>query len=269
MNINLIRVIIITIFIIISIIIFVNRNIFTNKVIYYLQQNNQKEIKDIISNKLNFKVIAYNSDIPSYLKDKMIIIQNNIKYNSKNKVLFIKDILNSIKLLGSKFKINNVSIIDFLDYYQTYNLGPHTDIEWNAIENDGYQVWSLINNQNPRGNIFFVYNSYLYNKYKDTPYYIDKVKDQILIIENCKFSSLVKKVLEKISVKQFIQDTKIYYINIPNGHTIVFNKNICHMSDTIMTNKRYAINFRIVYNKPKFKKNNCGYIHKKNEVVYF
>ena len=100
----------------------------------------------------------------------------------------------------------------------------------------------------------------MYNKYKNIGYYIDKVKDQILIIQNCKYSFLGKKILEKIPIKQFIQDTKVYYINIPNGHTIVFNKNICHMSDTIMTNKRFSINLRVIYNKIKLKKGNYDII---------
>ena len=58
--------------------------------------------------------------------------------------------------------------------------------------NDGYQVWSLIKNKNDRGNIFIIYNEYIYNKYKNI-HYILKKRNEIIVKKNCILGSFISK----------------------------------------------------------------------------
>tara|TARA_B110000285_G_C14768769_1_gene443020 strand:- start:16 stop:486 length:471 start_codon:yes stop_codon:yes gene_type:complete len=132
------------------------------------------------------------NNIPDNLKDKIEIINiKNNTYVSSNKKQFITNIMNNMndsKLFNNKLK--DLTFSDFLDYKLMYSFGPHTDIEWNAIENDGYQVWCLLKNNHPNnyGNMFIIYNEYLFNKYtaKDIYYNLNIENNKITISKNCK-----------------------------------------------------------------------------------
>lgn len=255
--------------VIISIILFLGiihlYNLYKFRIYNYIRKYKLKETWNFI-NSMNYKIISKRSDIPFNLRNKILIIKNNVKYDPKNKITFIKDIFKSIKYSNSQFKIDNTYIVDFLDYKDKYYFGPHTDIEWNAIENPGFQVWSLIKNKHNRGNIFIIYNPYLYKKYKNIGYYLKKKKNNIIVEKNCKFSEIISYGLETIPIDKFIKETELYYINIPPGYSLLFDKDICHISDQINNENRYAINFRVIYNKIKFKKNNFGYVNNKNQI---
>ena len=241
-------------------------------------KNNKKKydkIIDIIMNS-NFEKIDI-KNIPECLKDKIIINKVKIKNYSKKNV--VTSILKKMK--NTKFSNSNITIIDYLEYYSKYYIPPHTDIEWRAVDNTGYQVWYLKKNKNNnnRGNIFILVNDYIDKKYAKEPYSLNLINNNVYLfknnVEHVK-NDMLKKIfnkkvpetnlLEKFTLKWFIKNTKIYYLNIKEGDFIAFDKNTCHMSD-ICGSKRHSINFRVIDGKIKIKKKNDGFI-KNNDFFY-
>jgi len=247
---------------------YVNNKIF---IIYnkYISNNNHI-INNFISNMDYIKI--NNNYIPEILKNKLNIINVHTDYYNKynDKKIIVNKILDKIKNKKLSYPVNKINIIDYLDYKTKYYFGPHTDIEWNIIDNDGYQVWYLIknNNTNNYGNMFIIYNEYLYKKYKKIYYSLNidkKNKKKILVIKNCR--NILEKnniILETLDIDWFKKNTKIFYLDFKPGDCLIFNKNLLHMSDTRGNKTRHAINFRVIKNKLKIKYNNCGFIKDKN-----
>ena len=243
----------------------VNNNIFIiwNKYI----NNNNHTIIDFIS---NMDYIKINKNyIPEILKNKLNIINVHTDYynNYNDKKILVNKILDKIKNKKLSYPVNKINIIDYLDYKTKYYFSPHTDIEWNLIDNDGYQVWYLIknNNANNKGNMFIIYNEYLYNKYKNIYYSLNIDNKKILVLKNCR--NILKKnniILETLDIDWFKKNTKIFYLDFKPGDCLIFNKNLLHMSDNRGNKTRHAINFRVIKNKLKIKNNNCGFIKDKN-----
>jgi hypothetical protein len=226
-----------------------------------------KQIFNMILNMKHTNIDINN--IPDNLKDKIEIINiKNNTYVSSNKKQFITNIMNNMndsKLFNNKLK--DLTFIDFLDYKLKYSFGPHTDIEWNAIENDGYQVWCLLKNNHPNnyGNMFIIYNEYLFNKYtaKDIYYNLNIENNKITISKNCKLKKQKIK-LEELDIDVFKKNTQIYYLNLTKGDCFIFNKQICHMSDPRVSD-REAVNFRVIIDGIKLKADytdifSCGFL---------
>ncbi len=196
-------------------------------------------------------------NIPNIQKDSELILNNFIENN------------HSLKELK-----NDLFIYDALDFSGAYFPSAHTDIEWNKIKNDGFQIWSLIKNDQPTGNMFIFYNKYLYDKYKHTAIYLRKYKqkgiDYIAVIKNCKYSEFLyyinkNYIYELIPVDEFVKQTKKYYLDFKPGDSMLFKKNVIHMSDyRNKTNHRKAFNFRVAIKKNKkliISKSSCGYVN--------
>ena len=240
------------------------------KVYNLISKNKNEEIYKIIYS-MKYTNININN-IPSVLKDKMSIYNiKNIDENTINttckKSKIIEKILNSID--SSRYVTKNINVIDYLDSKAKYYFSPHTDIEWNLIKNNGYQVWFLLNNDNKNnyGNMFIIYNEYLFNKYKSIYYYLIAKNGKIHVALNCKYNMIKYDILEVLDVDWFIQNTQLFYLDLNKNDCLVFNKNLCHMSDIRGCNTRYAINFRVVINDVDYHKNSCGYVTNKS-VVY-
>lgn len=218
------------------------------------------------TNKGMYKII-YN--IPDVLQDKIHIFNIKTDYDNHNKInknVLIKKIFNSIN--NDRYVTKNINVIDYLDYKSKYSFGPHTDMEWNVIKNDGYQAWILIKNQNQNnhGNMFIVYNEFLFNKYKNIYYSLFEKNGKIIVAMNCKYSYIKNEILEVFDIDWFIKNTQLFYLDFNDGDCMVFNKHICHMSDIRGNNMRYAINFRVVIDDVKYDNNSCGYVSNKNSV---
>ena len=204
--------------------------------------------------------------IPDELKNYMKCI--NIPNIQKNpKMILDEFVKNNIELQ----KIyNDLFIFDPLDFSGSYFPSAHTDIEWNKIKNGGFQVWSLIENDQETGNMFILYNKHLFNKYKNTSIFLRMYKDKIAVIKNCynsEFLWYIKKdyIYELISIDDFIKNTKKYYLDFKSGDTMMFAKNVIHMSDyRSSANNRKAFNFRVAIadnNRLLISKSKCGYVN--------
>ena len=269
-------------FIVIIFIILIKKNINILDITNFFFRNSQTydKIIDVIT-KSKYKKISRNN-IPKNLKKKIIIKKLKIKnYNKKN---VIKKITQNLR--NTRFKSNNITVVDYLDFHSKYYFAPHTDIEWRAFMNSGYQVWFLRENKNKNnhGNMFILDNKYINKKYSKKPYKLNLIGKKVYIFKNNYDQNLnlvMRKLLPKIvgsnkiynknlmevkNLKWFLKNTKIYYLDIKEGEYIAFDKNICHMSD-IRGEKRRAINFRVLNGKKKEKKKHDGYL-KYNDSFY-
>ena len=71
--------------------------------------------------KSKYKKISRNN-IPKNLKKKILIKKLKIKnYNKKN---VIKKITQNLR--NTRFKSNNITVVDYLDFYSKYYFSPHT-----------------------------------------------------------------------------------------------------------------------------------------------
>lgn len=223
-----------------------------------------------IPNELKNHIICYHVNL---LNNPSSFVNRNQKINS------ILEKLNKINYSNSFFRHNknNLVIMDVVDHPGTYFPSIHTDIEWNSIENKGFQIWCLEkpqipNNKNNIGNMFLYYNEYLFKKYYNIGIFIRLENNEILILKNCILAELpgVKLnknyLLEKMSIKQFLNSTKKYYLNFRPGDCIAFKQNILHSSDyRIKNSNRISFNFRVIIknnqDQIQISKNNCGYLH--------
>jgi len=227
----------------------------------FLKKKNVKIYEVIYS--MKYTNININN-IPNILKEHISIYNiNNINITDKNEL--ITKILYTVD--DKKFQTKNINVIDYFDFKTRYAYLPHTDIEWNLIENNGYQVWFLVKNKNENnlGNMFILYNNYIFNKYKNISYTIRCRNNKIEVCKNCKYESN-SPILETFSIDWFKNNTQLFYLDFNEGDFLIFNKNICHMSDIRGDKMRHSINFRVIINDIIYKNDNCGFIVDKNPV---
>ena len=238
-------------------------------------KHRHKAMHDVIYSMKHTSIDIHN--VPAVLRDKIFIFNINIRggYNNGNvnKKWLYKKIFSGLahhnrdrghgRGRHRRYVTHNINVVDYLDYKTKYYFSPHTDVEWNVIANDGYQIWVLLRNENRHnhGNMFIVYNDFLYNKYTDVFYYLFVRDGKIHVAKNCSDSVIThsKNVLEVFDVEWFMKNTQVFYLDLDPGDVLVFNKNICHMSDVRGDRMRHAINFRVVVNDLKLVKNNSCY----------
>ena len=228
----------------------------------FLKKKNIKIYEIIYSMKyINIDI----NNIPNILGDKIGIYNIKNIVNIKDKKELISKILN--KLDKKRFQTKNINVIDYLDFKTRYAYLPHTDIEWNLIENNGYQVWYLVKNDNEHnfGNMFILYNDYIFNKYKNISYTIRCKNNKIEVCKNCKYESK-SEILEVLSIEWFKKNTQLFYLNLNQGDCLIFNKNICHMSDIRGNKVRHSINFRVVIDNINYQNCKCGFILNKTPI---
>lgn len=228
-----------------------------------------------VLNQIETKFITINS-IPTEYQDKMSCFNipdyKKLTTNREKCEVIIQKINDSI---ANKQKY---VVFDLINLQGSYFPSIHTDTEWNAIQNDGFQVWCLEQNDDINyGNMFFIYNEYLLNKYKNMAIALRCTEDGIVVMKNCPSNYLwrvMKKsaILETIQISDFIKQTKKFYLKFNSGDCIVFNKDLLHMSDYRIkkTNKdRKSFNFRIVIKDDENNvslKNDCGYLDSKDKI---
>ncbi len=246
-----------------------------------LQNKSNLKLHQLLEN-LNTHPITLNS-IPFELRNKIVCFHVDLMNKPSKNITRQQKINSTLDKLSEtnnifKFNKNNLVVMDVVDHPGTYFPSIHSDIEWNSIQNNGFQIWSLEkrhNNSNDFGNMFLYYNKYLFNKYNGIGICIRLENNKILIVKNCILSEIpgliINKnyILESMSISDFMKNTKKYYLKFNEGDCIAFNKNILHCSDyRVKNSSRVSFNYRVVIkNKNQnihISKDNCGYVHKLN-----
>lgn len=143
----------------------------------------------------------------------------------------------------------------------------HSDIEWNCVLNDGFQVWHLVENRNEdkRGNMFLLHNERIHQKYSDVALNIvfDDKSDMVCVTMNSmdnyegrtgKIDGTLNesRVLERMSPDEFVRTTQKFYLDMEPGQTLLMAKNVLHMSEyrDDSSKRRRAVNFRVAICDP-------------------
>jgi len=142
--------------------------------------------------------------------------------------------------------INKCIIMDFL-YSKNVTFGSvHTDLNYDWILSDAFNVWYLIENNDDYGNMFLLETDEYDKSYtpcKLDDYYNNNNKN-ISVIK----ASLTEKLLQygkKIGTLN-LEKSKPKYLNIKNGECLVMSKHVLHITDLRRNNNVNAINFRVV-----------------------
>lgn len=212
------------------------------------------------------------NNIPTELKGYITCMNiENIEEVKTDSTYILTKFIDHLKVSENiKMNIDDLFIFDELNFSGSYFPSAHTDIEWNKIKNDGFQVWSLIENKESTGNMFILYNKYLYDKYKDDTIFLRFYKGKIAVVKNCYDAEFLwyinpTYIHELITIDDFVKHTKKYYLNFKAGDSILFAKNVIHMSDyRNKKSKRKAFNFRVAKtnnNQLFISETKCGYVH--------
>ena len=215
------------------------------------------------------------TDIPTEFKDRIQIIHipnwNRIRSRKRRCTAIIDEIRRKqVRPITSE-----AVVFDVLEASGSYFPSMHTDTEWNMVLNDGFQVWCLEYNNNVipmLGNMFLVHNEYLRQRYKNTYYYLRQYGDQVYVIKNCTRTEnpltgkpLLKYILEVIHVDVFVQQTRMFYLDIKPNDCLIFDKDVLHMSDFRDSSlRRKSLNFRVAYKTDgelTYSKTSCGYVN--------
>jgi hypothetical protein len=238
---------------------------------YYIYNDNIKFFK-IVECLENIDLTVDN--IPPELQP--YIFGLNIADIKKDPEMILDQFVMKNKYLQERY--DDLFIFDVLDFNGAYFPTAHTDIEWNKVKNDGFQVWSLINNNEYTGNMFIFFNKYLYDKYYGTGISLRVYKNQIAVLKNCIKLNILKPldvntILELMPIDEFIRNTKKYYLDFKSGDTILFAKNVIHMSDHRKLNStRHSFNFRVAFKEWNYENegkelnisdSDCGYVNDK------
>ena len=211
--------------------------------------------------------------IPDHMKDKILIV--SLRHHPRRPVHIIKDTFAELRRIKHPdFVSERCCVLDYLDTRSPYSFSAHTDTEWNALQNSGFQAWYLLENAHPNnlGNMFFIDNAYLYNKYslRGIYYSLSKKGDHVVVSMNRPWLATFSKCpyeLERLPLRTFMQMSTVYYLDVDVGDCVLFDRGLCHMTDTRFQG-RYAINFRILHgHTPMLRKTQCGYIAN-TSVVY-
>ncbi len=227
-----------------------------------------RRIFSFITHRTHVAVHSRFGGIPHELAGKVLVL-SPIAVRPDRREELIRSVLDRISQAPSTFRTHNVRVVDYLDFKSGYAFSPHVDIEWNSITNDGYQVWHLVANEHRHnhGNLFLVYNPYVYERYKGTAYYLTMHDHTIHVRKNCRYNVLTHgETLETFDADWFDQHTRVYYVDVRPGETLVFDRNLCHMTDALRATSRYAVNFRVVYGDLDHV-DNCGYINSTEVIV--
>ncbi len=243
-------------------------NYITNSWLYkskYFINNFEKSISPFYKGEINFEN-TFNKNINIRNKNEYTILNkcytknilNDLRnINSDNIVLtnLLKKILNHTNIDGKKINYEDCIIIDVLNAKGSYFPSFHTDIEWNAFNNnEGFQVWILLEEDEkikPNGKMFILETSLV------EPAKTLDITENSVIISDCDITFKNNK--KKFKSLHEI-NPKIKYLNSKVGEIFIMTKNVFHMSDPRHpeTNRR-AINFRVVIKNNKnddFKINN-------------
>lgn len=213
-------------------------------------------------------------DIPSEFKGRIQIIHISEWNRIKSRRQRCEAIIEEIKRTRVRRITSNVVVFDVIDASGSYFPTMHTDTEWNLVRNKGFQIWCLEYNDNASrmGNMFLFHNEYLRRRYRHIYYYLRQYRDNVYVIRNCTHSQSVltgkplpQHVLDIIPVDTFVEQTKMFYLDIHPNDCLVFDRDVLHMSDyRDRSLNRKSFNFRVAYKTDgelKYSQSSCGYVN--------
>jgi hypothetical protein len=142
--------------------------------------------------------------------------------------------------------INQCIIMDLL-YTKNSTFGSvHTDIDYDWVLSEAFNVWYLIKNNDDYGNMFLLETDEYDKSYtpcKLDDYYKNDDKN-ISVFKN----NITRKLLEygkKLGTLN-LENIKPKYLNIKNGECVVMSKHVLHTPDLRRNNNVNAFHFRVV-----------------------
>ena len=193
---------------------------------------------------LNQKINADRNKINEYkiinLKNLMVNAKQLQRFNDPSKHLktLLSSILPHVHLNNRNLTIEDCVIVDLLVPKGSYFSKIHTDVEWDIFnKSDGFQVWYLIKNDKPVGNMFILNTNHV----KPATNLRVKKNGQINQEPNGNINNN-----ESILLDESIRDDPMYYLDMEPGECLIFGRNLYHLSDFRDVNSRSAINFRVI-----------------------
>lgn len=193
---------------------------------------------------LNQKINVDRNKINEYkiinLKNLMVNAKQLQQFNNPDKHLktLLSGILPHVHLNNRKLTIEDCVIVDLLVPKGSYFSSIHTDVEWDIFnKSDGFQVWYLIENDKPVGNMFILNTNHV----KPATNLEFKKNGKIIQVPNGYINNN-----QNILLDESIRDDPMYYLDMEPGECLVFCRNLYHLSDFRARNSRSAINFRVV-----------------------
>lgn len=239
---------------------------------YLLGRRYHHGIHDLVGQMTHTKITRRR--VPRHLRDRLLIFNLYEHHPDVDSTATLPAIMDTIRNhRHPRFPTDNCYVIDYLTAKAPYAFSAHTDTEWNTLSNDGYQVWYLVSNKNPDnlGNMFILDNPYLFDKYSNNNIFYTLAKENDDIVVSVNRPPLLprpgcRRELERMSVENFLATTTVYYLDFQPGDCLVFDRGLCHMSDT-RDRQRYAVNFRVLLGQPKKRDQDCGFLAN-NGIAY-
>ena len=132
-------------------------SIYTKLYMYYTMSTNTRMFEILDSLRLtNIDINNIPFELNEYIYCVHVPDINN-KVNTRDKVV---SILNKISQVNTEVRDRrgDLVVIDVFDLRGSYFPSMHTDMEWNALDNNGFQVWCLESNTHKLnyGNMFII-----------------------------------------------------------------------------------------------------------------
>ena len=142
--------------------------------------------------------------------------------------------------------INKCIIMDFL-YSKNVTFGSvHTDLNYDWILSQAFNVWYLIENNEDYGNMFLLETDEYDKSY--TPCKLDDYynsDDKHISVNKASITEKLLQYSKKLGTLN-LEKIKPKYLNIKNGECLVMTKHLLHITDLRRTNNVNAVNFRVV-----------------------
>jgi hypothetical protein len=193
---------------------------------------------------LNQKINADRNKINEYkiinLKNLLANAKKLQRFNDPAKHLktLLSGILPHVHLKNRKLTIEDCVIVDLFVPKGSLFSKMHTDVEWDIFnKSDGFQVWYLIENDKPFGNMFILNTNHV------------KTPTNLIIKKNGKINQEPNGDInnnQSILLDESIRDDPMYYLDMKPGECLIFGRNLYHLSDFRDGHSRSAINFRVV-----------------------
>lgn len=256
---------------------------FLVKLLTRKQRHDNKAIYEILQ-KMPTNNITSNT-IPDSMRSKMYVINipnfKHLKSQKEKCDTVLKRLCDQNTGLWKDTCRTDLIVFDVLEHIGAYFPSMHTDIEWNKVSNEGFQVWCLEYNGNTskKGNMFVFENDHLEKRYKNTKYFLRMEENKILVVQNCLHSEKMigtgvnpEYIMETMTPEYFMRTTKKYYLDFEEGDCMIFNPNMLHMSDYRDTSKlRKSFNFRVALKDENgdlhLDPHGCGYVNSVSSTV--
>ena len=153
--------------------------------------------------------------------------------------------LNTIVHRGAPVTLDDCVILDCLDNTVSKYANFHTDLDYANFTGHAFNVWYLIKNNAPYGNMFLMESP----DYKPafTPCYINDTVDGA---NTTSLSLMSHGMLGDYGVVGKITNYDVLYANIENGECLVMTKHMLHRTDLARNSEFKGFNFRVLVKDP-------------------